>query len=527
MNGTFHDGTNDASSSRRRRRNTMSTLGADYYVKRMGNPLFGRTEVGFATSGGRCRCGMPQDVQSSTRNVSERIKENTQHNDQIFNQKYILVQLWDTRGSEPTLPSYNCARLQSYNMFQFLSLTDKKREKLLTDRNGYHLHRYNNWGMDAPQELRGCIDLDVPKRRISAIMQRNSTSSPQSNTNSTFPRHENSPTSNALFNNIDACMLVYDATSSTSFLRLVHCHEECIHRFYSQKMEQRFQSKRRRRRVPFIVVANKIDLLDGYDNSSSSQMPRRRNVMGFDTYRGIDEAYEYAAENAPITATKCNNPHHQPSRNTLSKTKPKKQVTNKLTFSLKETAWSSDPHYLQSLQQADDQLFANRTMILLWCERNGIQHVEASALDGRGVDLAMEELVKLGIEEKIIGDEFDESEEASDDNEFKETQWDDDEIAAVGYDVHSKSSHGNFQTYLDTSKEQNDGESMHSNNFSVTSGQHSFHGESGVTAIHTNSTEVDKSQYTFLYEPKYETRLDLFARYSAKEDKRCVLNCLK
>ncbi|EED87988.1 ras superfamily gtp-binding protein, partial [Thalassiosira pseudonana CCMP1335] len=110
----------------------------------------------------------------------------------------------------------------------------------------------------------------------------------------------------ALFRNIDACMLVYDATSSMSFLQLMQWHEEWMKRLRYWEMEDS---------VPFIVVANKIDLLYGENNGAESQLP------------------------------------------------------------------------------------ANRSMILLWCQRNGIPHVEASALDGRGVDEAMQQLVKMGVEE--------------------------------------------------------------------------------------------------------------------------------
>ena len=66
--------------------------------------------------------------------------------------------------------------------------------------------------------------------------------------------------------------------------------------------------------------------------------------------------------------------------------------------------WSSDATYLNALQLTEDQLAANRLMVLLWYQRNGIPHVEASALNGRGAYDAMEHLIKIGVEELVVRD---------------------------------------------------------------------------------------------------------------------------
>ena len=108
--------------------------------------------------------------------------------------------------------------------------------------------------------------------------------------------------------------------------------------------------------------------------------------MGFkdDKYRGKESKYEYAAEGGS---------NKQQHGNNSSESSPSKNNNNKnkklplLTYSLKETLWSTDTTYLDALQHTEDLLPANRQMILLWCERNGIPHVEASALNGRGVDV--------------------------------------------------------------------------------------------------------------------------------------------
>ena len=118
VNGTFNEGNyNAAKNDRTRQRNTMSTLGADYYVKRMDNPLFGKEEA----PNGCCHCrAAAQGV-----HITSRIKKVNYA--QMYKEPHVLVQLWDTRGSEPSLPCYNRKRMQQFNMYQFLSLDDEKK----------------------------------------------------------------------------------------------------------------------------------------------------------------------------------------------------------------------------------------------------------------------------------------------------------------------------------------------------------------------------------------------------------------
>ena len=58
------------------------------------------------------------------------------------------------------------------------------------------------------------------------------------------------------------------------------------------------QMKRRRRRVPFIVVASKIDLVHEENVTPIPRQGEYRSVMGFSNgeYKGKGYAYEYAAE---------------------------------------------------------------------------------------------------------------------------------------------------------------------------------------------------------------------------------------
>ena len=242
---------------------------------------------------------------------------------------------------------------------------------------------------------------------------------------------------------------------------------------------------RRRKHIPFIVVANKIDLLEKSELLRSSGIrPQRRSVMGFkcgESYKGKDFVYEFAVENT----------NEQLLDDRSSFLKRRSSNNNRLTYSLKETSWSNDRIYLRALQLTEDQLPANRLLILLWCQRNGIPHFEASALDGRGVNDAMEHLILVGAEELHRREEAD---------KLSDTRRHD--TRKVNYE-HSAGS---------TSP-------------AITSGVDGTD-DTGV-ALPVTGSGIDPSQYYFLYQPTQNEPLDLFARYSAKKNKvpSCFSKC--
>ena len=465
VNGTFQYGGGGGDT---KQRNTMSTLGADYYVKRMEHPL-------------SCYRGLGE-VKSC----------------------HALIQLWDTQGSESTPPisQRSCSHhkcMQQFNMYQFLSLDKQSEHATLfhSKQTDHNWHRYNNWGLIERHQAQAPLHMNDMNTQ-----ERNNRMSTITNQDAVSNKHDSNKVSkNALLDHVDACMLVYDATSSTSFLRLMKFHEE-----WMQRMNHLSSKSKQKKRLPFIVVANKIDLLDHNNNAAeyvAMANLKRRSVMGLHGYyRGFDEKYEYAADYAPthITSPQCNrlDCHHKNQGNNLPKYKPRTHTDNKLTYSLKETCWSSDEQYLHCIQHADDQLPSNRTMVLLWCKRNGIPHVEASALDGRGVDFAMRELITLGFEERLNseGEQFHNESNRADDFDIKIASEDDDMDEFIG-DISATSA-----LYDDANANGNE------------------HNQSNQEEV------VNNSQNTFLYIPRYDKQLDLFTRYSQKEDKRCTLNCL-
>lgn len=274
---------------------------------------------------------------------------------------------------------------------------------------------------------------------------------------------------------------------------------------------------RRRKNIPFIVVANKIDLLEKSELLRSSSVgPKRRSVMGLgESYKGKEFVYEFAVEDIMQLTD-----HSSPSKRRSS-------TNNRLSFSLKETTWSNDRIYLRALQLTEDQLPANRRLILLWCQRNGIPHFEASALDGRGVNEAMEHLILVGVEElrrreeeamkvadgrrKIVS-VFDYKQ--SDDSEAHENMINVDKTISMA----SNSIEG---------RGAREGEADDSNKNAQRIIDTRVGDDHANIATPASVASVDPSQYYFLYQPRQNEPLDLFARYSEKKSNAssCFCKC--
>ena len=502
--GTTTNHTNNKEQSIRRKRSTTSTQGADYYVKKVDN-------------------------------------SNTTNHPDVF------VQLWDTAGKERLQISPNTAAKdyrRSSNFYQFLSIRPSSKSSITgssssaydykssSNCNNYE-HRYNNWNAANDDRTSGGRQRRRRVEKQSSNELQNNTqtkhSIPASKVSSTGGSYHNTPAEDALFKNIDACMLVYDATSSMSFLHLMQWHSEWIERlkYWDKEDDESKKNKRRvrnkRKIIPFIVVANKIDLLKSKmdtakSDTASSGKASHRSVMGLrnDEYEGKQLKYEYAAE--------------EEANNTTSTTSsPSKERPSPLTYSLKETQWSTDQTYLNALQHTEDELPANRQMILLWCKRNGIPHVEASALTGEGVNEAMKQLIDAGVDELKKNCEIDESGELVEDMSDQESEEEviipqnttlseevDDGI--VHHHQQQQEQHTDGDVTLDHydieyHQQQIDGQAIHTPQLNGDT--------NGSVAREEEAAVVDPSQYYFVYQPrKEEDSLDLFARYSPKEEER-------
>jgi hypothetical protein len=53
--------------------------------------------------------------------------------------------------------------------------------------------------------------------------------------------------------------------------------------------------------------------------------------------------------------------------------------------------WTTDQMYVDSVLNTEDISHPDRDMVLLWCMRNGLTHMEVSALDGayNNVDISV------------------------------------------------------------------------------------------------------------------------------------------
>ncbi|EJK65918.1 hypothetical protein THAOC_13185 [Thalassiosira oceanica] len=424
-----------------KKRTTTSTLGADYYVKKVANPL----------------------KQRSNSVASSAVKSDAQ----------ILVQLWDTAGKERLKPQSHPSQYDAKSsFFQFLSIKPSKRN-LLNNK----WHRYNNWGNLDDYNLISSLDDDVDEQDLGPNHLGPSLDEP-------FRSHSRG---DALFRHIDACMFVYDATSSMSFLHLMQWHSEWmakIKHWEEEACKGRNDSHKQRRNIPFIVVATKIDLLE-----QQNMRPRNRNarsIMGFDRYAGQDHLYEYAAEatkddiQCTLEESSCrisDNPNH----------------VGRLTYSLNETLWSRDAAYLDTLARIDDDLPANRQMIMVWCQRNGIPHVEASALDGRGVDEAMELLIQSSAKENMTRGHREMSSAAAPAQENNTHHEPEDEHIRDATQFEKINDHGS----------------------------HTSDGDEAAGL--SDTSQLGSSQYYFVYEPRSSGSGDLFERYQSRDEKHCSL----
>jgi len=142
-----------------------------------------------------------------------------------------------------------------------------------------------------------------------------------------------------------------------SFLLLMELHSEWVQRLRTWEREEeaeeirarntnnlgatKQQRARRKKRIPFIVVANKIDLLeDDRTATKDNHASKRRSVMGLrdGEYNGKDSIYEYSVEDQ-----QSDDGHHR-------------HHSDRLTFSLKEISWSNDETYLAALHRTEDRL---------------------------------------------------------------------------------------------------------------------------------------------------------------------------
>lgn len=226
--------------------------------------------------------------------------------------------------------------------------------------------------------------------------------------------HYSASLSGAFFQHADAIMLLYDMTSSTSFTRLLKWYADLMDLF----------SKTGSKRLPILIVANKLDLFQ--ENTPGARHPPRRvpqrDVLGLPKdYCGNDFQYEYSvctiSDNinniqvgngnqsglAPNTQNKGSEGVSKPSnRKDKFSSRRRSEISSYL---VNRENWTTDGSYLESLLHSEEKSHPDREMVLLWCMRNELALHEVSAATGEGVDEAMEAMVTLALEASSSQDE--------------------------------------------------------------------------------------------------------------------------
>jgi len=233
--------------------------------------------------------------------------------------------------------------------------------------------------------------------------------------------------SDRFFQNVHACLLVYDVTSTTSFTHVLRWHAELLER--TRRMQANGE---RDKPLPIIIVGNKIDLME---SQAEGERPRQasvqqRDVLGLvnKTYRGRDYHYEYSTNPAtsrgltsPSSANSSHNNNMMSSvstnNNMMMAHDRKSKNRNRSRFELStymgtssnvdylEAVLSNEVYrgsYLDSLLKNEQQQGPDKDLVLLWAARNSVKHLEVSAKTGEGVDELMLELVRTALSQLEI-----------------------------------------------------------------------------------------------------------------------------
>mmetsp|Transcript_25460 Transcript_25460/g.25825 ORF Transcript_25460/g.25825 Transcript_25460/m.25825 type:complete len:359 (-) Transcript_25460:148-1224(-) len=202
---------------------------------------------------------------------------------------------------------------------------------------------------------------------------------------------------------LDAAVLVYDVSSSTSFTHVLNWYYELIERIKRMKMNHD-----QTRNLPIVIVGNKIDIFEERDTQKKlrkKEVVQQRDVLGLTgNWTGRDYRYEYSA--SPPSTSKSSSSFV----NTSSSSSRPQQLelltyylgtnTNYLEAILNNEVYRGS--YLDSLISSEDKSHPDKDMVQLWCMRNGLIHMDVSAKSGAGIDKLIHQLVDIAL--KQIGD---------------------------------------------------------------------------------------------------------------------------
>jgi len=165
------------------------------------------------------------------------------------------------------------------------------------------------------------------------------------------------------FRHSQVAILVYDATSSRSFTQLIQWYSDLLERVH--KIHDSSSSSSSidpyspvQQHFPVLIVANKLDQLQK-ERSLQHSKPTvtQRDVIGLHhQFKGNDSRYEYTVS---TTA----------SQHSVDKRRRKRgeSPTKTLSYSLEGASWTSDHSYLDSIITAEDGSFPGKSVCVSYC----------------------------------------------------------------------------------------------------------------------------------------------------------------
>ncbi len=173
-------------------RNPTSTLGADYYIQKISNPLFVKERA----------ANTHNDETPSSCTASAAAESHSQ----------LFVQIWDTAGKERLKPQrYPAQYDKKSNFYQFLSI--RLSPNTSNNNSSNYEHRYNNWtGTTNTNNNETFTDRhrDNEERkgkevRNSSISQHKHGGPLHNHRHNSTKNYSNEPREDALYRNVDAC----------------------------------------------------------------------------------------------------------------------------------------------------------------------------------------------------------------------------------------------------------------------------------------------------------------------------------
>jgi GTPase SAR1 family protein len=183
------DTTNHWSSGKR---NPTSTLGADYYIKKIPNPLLVKD-----------RAANTQNEESPSSCIASAAAES---------QSQLFVQSWDTAGKERLMPQrYPAQYDKKSNFYQFLSI--RLSPNTSNNNSSNYEHRYNNWtGTTTTNNNETIMDRhrDNEERKGKEVRHSSNTQHKYGwplhyHRHNSKKKYSNEPREDALYRNVDAC----------------------------------------------------------------------------------------------------------------------------------------------------------------------------------------------------------------------------------------------------------------------------------------------------------------------------------